>query len=88
VDREIRVELTPISARRLVRRLLAQELDIDEDELRDDADLMESYAADSLDALVLAVGIEDATGYSISDADLMSVRTVDDAVALLCRIRS
>lgn len=63
-----------------VRRLAADHLGVEEDELLAELSLVEDLAADSLDLAELGLAIEDDLGVAIPEAVLSEVRTYGDLV--------
>jgi acyl carrier protein len=52
-------------------------------ELRPTAHLVDDLDLDSIDAVDLAVRIEERTGLSLTEADLKSIQTIQDIVDLI-----
>ena len=65
-----------------IKRIIADQLGIDEEKLTPEADL-EELGADSLDAVELMVRFEDEFDISIPDDDIVAVRTVGDVAEYL-----
>jgi acyl carrier protein len=71
-----------------VRQVVADHLGVDQDDLTPDVSLTEDLAADSLDLLELALGLEQELSIRIPESTLAGVRTYADLVAAseaLCR---
>ncbi|MDG9705848.1 acyl carrier protein [Streptomyces sp. DH37] len=66
-----------------LRDLLAQTLDADAAEIRDDADFVEALEVDSLMALEVVVVLERRYGVRFAEAEMRSVRTLDSAYELV-----
>lgn len=75
--------MTDIGAR--VREIIAKELGIGIAEVEDDVTL-KSLGADSLDAVVIAVDIEDAFKVAIDDDAIEEAQTVGAAIAVVERV--
>ena len=52
-------------------------------ELRPSAHLVDDLDLDSIDAVDLAVRVEERTGLSLTEADLKSIQTIQDIVDLI-----
>lgn len=63
-----------------IRKLLADQLDIDEDEITMDSTLLEDLGADSIELVDLVMSIEDEYGIEVPDDATDEIRTVGDAV--------
>lgn len=66
-----------------VRKLIADELSIDEAEITLESRLSEDLGADSLDAVELIMALEDEFGVQVENEDAQNIRTVGDIVKLL-----
>ena len=66
-----------------VRKLIADELSIDESKITLESRLSEDLGADSLDAVELIMALEDEFGVEVSDEIAQSIRTVGDIVKIL-----
>jgi acyl carrier protein len=54
-----------------------------DEELRLEAHLVDDLDLDSIDAVDLAVRVEERTGLSLGEADLKSIQTIQDIVDLI-----
>jgi acyl carrier protein len=68
----------------LVKNVLVETLGVDSEKVNLDADLERDLGLDSLDRVDLLVSLEKHTG-PVSDEELMSIKTVRDANALVER---
>jgi acyl carrier protein len=66
-----------------VKDVLCDEFDFGADELQIDTHLIDDLDLDSIDAIDLAVRLEERTSVSFSDDDLKAVRTIRDVVDLI-----
>lgn len=66
-----------------VRNVIAESLGCDPEKVTMDAKLLEDLEADSLAAVELSMALEDATGITIEDADLPTLKTVGDIMNYL-----
>ncbi len=64
----------------LIRDHLADELDIDPDEIGEESRFKEDLEADSLDLYTLVQELEDTYGVQISDERAVEIKTVGQAV--------
>ena len=68
-----------------VRKLIATELNIKEEEIKLESDLIQDLGADSLDAVELIMAIEDEFDVQVSDEEAQNIRTVKDIVDYLSK---
>jgi len=66
-----------------VRRVVAERLGVDPGELAPEVSLTDDLAADSLDLLDLAIGLEDELAISVPESSMDSVRTYGQLVAVV-----
>ena len=64
----------------IVSEVLQQEFDVAPDKLTPDTDLIDDLDLDSIDAIDMAVRLEERTGLHFEDEDLKSLRTIRDVV--------
>lgn len=63
-----------------LREILADELELTEEEITMESDLVEDLGADSMAVVDLIMSIEDEFGVEVPDEDLEKMKTVGDAV--------
>ncbi len=63
-----------------VRAILVEQLDVDEEQVTEDASFQGDLDADSLDLVELIMELEDQFGLKISDEDAQKIATVGQAV--------
>lgn len=63
-----------------LQRILAEQLDLDEQDIRRDSELVNDLGADSLDLVDLVMNIEDEFAIEVPDEAVEKLKTVDDAV--------
>jgi len=63
-----------------IRRLLAEQLEISEDQITLDTDIIEDLGADSLDIVELIMSIEEEFGIVITDESANGLHTVREVV--------
>ncbi len=68
-----------------VMAIVAEQLNVHPDELREEARFREDLEADSLDLVELVMECEDEFELAISDEDAGAIRTVGEAVAYIKR---
>ena len=66
-----------------VREIIANTLRIELEQVLDTADIMDDLGADSLDVLDLIIALGEEFGISISDADVINNRIVEDVVSYI-----
>ena len=72
-----------------LQKIIAEVLDVEEDEITMDTRLLEDLGADSLDAVEIIMGIEDERGITVPQEELESknLATVGDVYELMIRWR-
>ena len=66
-----------------VRKVIAEKLDVDIDEVVPEASLVEDLGADSLDLVELMMSMDDVFDVDISDEQAEKLRTVKDVIDFL-----
>ena len=66
-----------------VAQILAEQLDVDVDEIKLTTDMVDDLGADSLDIVDLVMTLEDEFDIEIPDEDVEGVRTVGDLAKYL-----
>jgi acyl carrier protein len=61
-------------------KIIANQLQIDEDQVAPDASFMDDLGADSLDTVELIMALEEEFNLEIPDSDAEKIRTVQDAI--------
>jgi acyl carrier protein len=74
---------TPEALLDFLRQVMAAEFEVDAEEVRPDAHLVDDLGLDSVDAMVLALRLEEETGLELSDEELKALDTVASVVALV-----
>jgi acyl carrier protein len=68
-----------------LKRLVAEQLAVEEFELKPDARFVEDLGADSLDSIELAMAAEEEFDFEVKDDDAFAVRTFEEAVDYIVR---
>jgi acyl carrier protein len=63
-----------------VKKIVAEQLGIDEDQIVPTASFQEDLSADSLDLVELIMSLEEQFGLEISDEEAEGIKTVQDAL--------
>ena len=63
-----------------VKKIIAEQLGVEEDEVTSEASFVEDLGADSLDTVELVMALEEEFGIEIPDEDAEKIRTVQDAI--------
>ena len=66
-----------------VAAIIAEQFDVDVDDLNEDTDILEDLGCDSVGAVELIMALESATDIRIPDAAVDSIRTIGDIVNYL-----
>jgi len=74
---------TPEELLDFLRRVIGKEFEVPAGEIRPAALLVEDLGLDSVDAMVLALRVEEETGLELTDDELKSLDTVASVVALV-----
>ena len=64
-----------------VKEIISQQLDVDTDNIKDDASFIDDLGADSLAIVELVLAFEEQFEIDIPDEDTDKIRTVGDAVS-------
>ena len=68
------------SAEERLKKIIAEQLSVSEDEVTPEANFIDDLNADSLDLVELIMSLEEEFNVKISDEDAEKIRTVQDAV--------
>ena len=71
------------SAEERLRKIIADQLSVSEDEVTPEANFIEDLNADSLDLVELIMSLEEEFNVKISDEEAEKIRTVQDAIDYL-----
>ena len=63
-----------------VKRIVVDQLGVDEDEVKPEASFVDDLGADSLDVVELVMALEEEFGLEISDEDAEKISTVKQAI--------
>ena len=74
-------EVTLMSVEEKVRKIIAEKLSVDLDEVVPEASFVDDLGADSLDLVELIMSMEEEFDVEISDEDAEKIATVKDAMA-------
>jgi len=66
-----------------VKTVTVEQLNVEEDDVVEDAAFVDDLGADSLDIVELVMALEEEFGIAIPDEDAESIKTVGDAVAYI-----
>lgn len=66
-----------------VKAVIVDQLNVEEDDVTEDATFVDDLGADSLDIVELVMALEESFNISIPDEDAESIKTVGDAVTYI-----
>ncbi len=66
-----------------VKKVVVEQLDLNEEEVTPSASFVDDLGADSLDVVELVMGLEEEFDIEISDEDAEKITTVSDAVSYI-----
>ena len=66
-----------------VKAVIVEQLNVEEDDVIEDASFVDDLGADSLDIVELVMALEEEFGISIPDEEAESIKTVGDAVTYI-----
>ena len=70
----------PMAIEDRVKKIIAEQLGVDEDEVVPEASFVEDLGADSLDTVELVMALEEGFGLEIPDEEAEKITTVKDAI--------
>src|SRR3712207_5656861 len=82
-DQEKGVETMAASSEERLKKIIAEQLSVSEDEVTPEANFIDDLNADSLDLVELIMSLEEEFNVKISDEDAEKIRTVQDAMDYL-----
>jgi len=63
-----------------VKKILAEQFDVEEEKINGDTSIINDLGADSLDVVDLLMSIEDEFEVEVPDEEIENIKTVDDLV--------
>ena len=75
----------PTTVDSYIRQLLAEQLGVDPEDIKDESNIVADLGADSLDVIELVLSIEEFYSIEIPDEDAQNLATVADVVAYVER---
>ena len=66
-----------------VRKLIAEQLGIEESKIKESGDFITDLQADSLDIVQMLIAMETEFGIEFDDSEMQNVKTVADVVAFI-----
>ncbi len=64
----------------VVKKVIAEQLDLQEEEIKEEASFLEDLGADSLDIVEMVMTLEEQFNMEISDEEAESIQTVKQAI--------
>lgn len=71
-----------------MKKVIVEELGVKEEEVTPEATLTEDLGADSLDVVELVMAFEEEFGIEIPDDDVTKLRTIQDAIDYISKIKT
>lgn len=66
-----------------IKKLLAEQINISEDEIKMESDIINDLGADSLDVVEMIMGVETEFNVTVPDEVAMEMKTIGDVVAFI-----
>jgi len=66
-----------------IRKLLAEQINISEDEIKMESDIINDLGADSLDVVEMLMAVETEFNVTVPDEIAMEMKTIGDVVAFI-----
>lgn len=66
-----------------VKEIVASQLSVKPEDIKNDSNIAEELGADSLDLVEILMGLEDEFGISIPDEAIPEIKTINDVVAFI-----
>jgi acyl carrier protein len=82
-EKGVLINTMPASAEERLKKIIAEQLSVSEDEVTPEANFIDDLNADSLDLVELIMSLEEEFNVKISDEDAEKIRTVQDAMDYL-----
>lgn len=70
-----------------VRDMIAEQLKVDPAEIKPESRLMEDLKADSANIMVMIMDMEDRFGITVEDDQIMKLKTVQDVVNYIAKVK-
>ena len=67
----------------MIEKIIAQNLNIDQDLIKDDSNFVNDLGADSLDTVELVMAFEEEFGIEVPDEDAEKLQSVTDVIAYI-----
>ena len=71
-----------------VRDMLAKQLNVPAESIKEDSKIVEDLKADSLDVVEMLMNLEDAYSVSIPDVEAVKIKTVGDVVEAIDKLNA
>ena len=71
----------------LLKKIIADVLSVDPDEITPDTTFIDDLGADSLDVYQIIMAVEDELGIEVNEEDAAKISTVGDAVELISKTK-
>nr|AEI30579.1 acyl carrier protein [uncultured microorganism] len=68
---------------RIIRPIIAKQLDVPEEDIKPESKVIEDLGADSLDATEIIIALEEKFNIEILDAEIDKIKTISDIVMYL-----
>jgi acyl carrier protein len=71
-----------------VKEVIVEQLNVDENEVKPEANFVEDLGADSLDVVEMVMALEEKFGIEIPDSDAENIKTVQDVIDYIEKAKS
>ena len=78
--------MTDLEIENTIKRILAEDFDVDADSLKPETNLFTELDLDSIDAVDLVVRLQQETGKKVNPEDFKQIRTLQDVVTAVSKL--
>lgn len=78
--------MTDLEIENTIKRILAEDFDVDADSMKPETNLFTELDLDSIDAVDLVVRLQQETGKKVNPEDFKQIRTLQDVVTAVSKL--